>query len=62
VIEHTDGVVVFDTGQDCASVTDPEYFPGGPVEVLYRRIARFDIPADETCPPGWPASATSPAT
>ena len=29
VIEHRDGVVLFDTGQDRASVTDPDYFPGG---------------------------------
>ena len=62
VIEHTDGVVVFDTGQDRASVTDPAYFPGGPVGALYRRLARFDIPADATCPPGSPTSATPPPT
>jgi N-acyl homoserine lactone hydrolase len=48
VIEHTDGVVVFDTGQDRASVTDPCYFPGGPVGLIYRRLARFDVDADET--------------
>lgn len=48
VIEHRDGLVVFDTGQDRASVTDPSYFPGGPVGLIYRRLARFDIPADET--------------
>ena len=29
VIEHRDGLVVFDTGQDRASVTDRDYFPGG---------------------------------
>jgi hypothetical protein len=28
VIEHRDGLVLFDTGQDRASVTDPDYFPG----------------------------------
>lgn len=48
VIEHRDGLVVFDTGQDRASVTDPSYFPGGPLGTIYRRLARFDIPADET--------------
>jgi glyoxylase-like metal-dependent hydrolase (beta-lactamase superfamily II) len=48
VIEHRDGIVVFDTGQDRASVTDPSYFPGGPVGLVYRRLARFDIPAEET--------------
>lgn len=52
VIEHTDGVVVFDTGQDRASITDPGYFPGGPVGVLYRRLALFDIPTDETLSAG----------
>jgi hypothetical protein len=28
VIEHRDGLVLFDTGQDRESVTDPDYFPG----------------------------------
>ena len=27
VIEHRDGLVLFDTGQDRASVIDPGYFP-----------------------------------
>jgi glyoxylase-like metal-dependent hydrolase (beta-lactamase superfamily II) len=48
VIEHANGVVLFDTGQDRASVTDPSYFPGGPNGVIYRRLARFDIGEDET--------------
>src|SRR4051812_28639182 len=48
VIEHRDGLVVFDTGQDRASVTDPGYFPGGPVGLVYRRLARFDIPEEAT--------------
>jgi glyoxylase-like metal-dependent hydrolase (beta-lactamase superfamily II) len=43
VIEHREGLVLFDTGQDRASVTDPAYFPGGAVGVLYRRLARFHI-------------------
>jgi glyoxylase-like metal-dependent hydrolase (beta-lactamase superfamily II) len=47
VIEHQDGLVLFDTGQDRASVTDPGYFPRGITGVLYKRLARFDIgPAD----------------
>jgi N-acyl homoserine lactone hydrolase len=29
VMEHRDGIVLFDTGQGRASVTDPGYFPGG---------------------------------
>lgn len=48
VIEHRDGLVVFDTGQDRASVTDPGYFPGGPLGIVYQRLARFDIPEDQT--------------
>ncbi|MDR8407835.1 N-acyl homoserine lactonase family protein [Nonomuraea sp. 3-1Str] len=47
VIEHEDGLVLFDAGQDRASVTDPGYFPGGITGVMYDRLARFDIgPAD----------------
>ena len=48
VIEHRDGLVVFDTGQDRASVTDPGYFPGGPVGLVYQRLAHFDIPEEAT--------------
>lgn len=50
VIEHRDGLVVFDTGQDRASVTDPNYFPSGPLGVVYRRLARFNIEPDQTLP------------
>ncbi len=35
VIEHGEGLVLFDTGQDRASVTDPDYFPGGMTGFLY---------------------------
>ncbi len=52
VIEHTDGLVLFDTGQDRASVTDSSYFPGGIAGHLYRRLARFAIAADETLTAG----------
>jgi glyoxylase-like metal-dependent hydrolase (beta-lactamase superfamily II) len=48
VIEHADGVVVFDTGQDRASVIDPSYFPDGANGVIYRRLARFHVSEDET--------------
>jgi glyoxylase-like metal-dependent hydrolase (beta-lactamase superfamily II) len=47
VIERGDGLVLFDAGQDRASVTDTDYFPGGAAGVLYDRLARFDVgPAD----------------
>ncbi len=48
VIEHERGLVLFDTGQDRRSVTDPDYFPGGVVRHLYGRLATFDIPEDAT--------------
>jgi N-acyl homoserine lactone hydrolase len=48
VIEHAKGLILFDTGQDRASVTDAAYFPGGVTGHLYDRLARFDIGEDDT--------------
>ncbi len=48
VIEHRDGLVLFDTGQDRRSVTDPHYFPGGIVGFFYRRLARFEVGPGDT--------------
>jgi N-acyl homoserine lactone hydrolase len=48
VIEHDRGLLVFDTGQDRASVTDDSYFPGGLTGFLYDRLARFEIGAQDT--------------
>jgi N-acyl homoserine lactone hydrolase len=48
VVEHREGLLVFDTGQDRASVTDPGYFPGGLNGLVYSRLARFAIAPDET--------------
>ena len=48
VIEHRDGLVLFDTGQDRASVTDPGYFPGGVTGVLYDRLTHFKINPQKT--------------
>lgn len=48
VIEHAGRLVLFDTGQDRASVTDDSYFPGGLTGVIYDRLARFHIGAEET--------------
>jgi N-acyl homoserine lactone hydrolase len=50
VIEHEAGVVLFDTGQDRASVTDPGYFPGGPAGVVFDRLARFRIGPQDALP------------
>ncbi len=52
VIEHRDGLVLFDTGQDRASVTDPGYFPGGLNGLIYSRLAKFDIGPKETLEAG----------
>ena len=49
LIEHADGLVLFDLGQDRASVTDPDaYFPGQPTRFFYDRLARFQIGPHET--------------
>ena len=50
VIEHSKGLVLFDTGQDRASVTDESYFPGGFVGFLYGRLAQFRIREQDTLP------------
>ena len=53
VIEHRDGLVLFDTGQDRASVTDASsYFPRGITGAMYRRSAKAVIPADQTLKAG----------
>jgi N-acyl homoserine lactone hydrolase len=49
IVEHRDGLVLFDTGQDRASITDPAYFPrSGFTGLIYRRLARFHIDSDQT--------------
>jgi glyoxylase-like metal-dependent hydrolase (beta-lactamase superfamily II) len=48
VIEHEQGLVLFDTGQDRRSVTDADYFPSGLTGVLYSRLARFAIEPSDT--------------
>jgi N-acyl homoserine lactone hydrolase len=49
VIEHAHGLVLFDTGQDIASLTDPRYYPSSPLmRLIYRRLARFEMRPNET--------------
>lgn len=38
-IEHDRGAVLFDTGQDIASVTDEHYYPSGLLGAVYRRCS-----------------------
>jgi glyoxylase-like metal-dependent hydrolase (beta-lactamase superfamily II) len=52
VIEHREGIVLFDTGQDRASVTDPNYFPGGLNGRIYARLAKFAIEPAQTLSAG----------
>ncbi|MEV0890991.1 N-acyl homoserine lactonase family protein [Promicromonospora sp. MEB111] len=52
VIEHRDGLVLFDTGQDRASVTDPDYFPRGLNGLIYSRLAKFEIGPTDTLEAG----------
>src|SRR5436190_2129239 len=52
VIEHRDGIVVFDAGQDRASVTTTDYFPDGLTGLIYRRLATFHVDDDETMTAG----------
>ncbi len=47
VIEHRNGLVLFDTGQDLASLTDSDYYPGGVAGMIYRRLGYATMsPAD----------------
>jgi glyoxylase-like metal-dependent hydrolase (beta-lactamase superfamily II) len=48
IIEHAKGLLLFDSGQDRASVTDDAYFPGGFLGVLYGRLGRFHIGEEDT--------------
>ena len=48
LIEHAKGLILFDTGQDRASITDNTYFPDGLTGYLYNRLARFDIGDGDT--------------
>ncbi|HEY5230553.1 MAG TPA: N-acyl homoserine lactonase family protein [Galbitalea sp.] len=48
VLEHKRGLVLFDTGQDRASVTDRNYFPRGPLRAAYSRLAKFEIGEGDT--------------
>jgi N-acyl homoserine lactone hydrolase len=52
VIEHRDGLVLFDTGQDRASVTEASYFPGGLNGLIYSRLSKFSIAEDQTLTAG----------
>ena len=47
VIEHEDGLVLFDTGIDQAAVTDPDYWPDGVTRWFMDHIFNFDIKSED---------------
>lgn len=47
VIEHKDGLILFDTGLDPAIESDPDYISQAIGRLLLRRIFRFDIHPDD---------------
>ncbi|WP_204745444.1 N-acyl homoserine lactonase family protein [Glycomyces paridis] len=50
VVEHREGLVLFDTGQDRAATVDPTYFPAGPMGLVFTRVAKGRMGAGETVP------------
>jgi len=48
VVEHADGLVLFDTGQDRAVVEDPDYWPDRVTRFFMRHIFRFHIDPEDT--------------
>jgi N-acyl homoserine lactone hydrolase len=51
VIDHAEGLVLFDTGQDRAVLTDPDYWPDPITAFFYRHIFRdIRIGPDDTLP------------
>lgn len=47
VIEHRDGLVLFDTGQDPTSASDPDYYPTPIDRFVNKRMADLDIGPDD---------------
>lgn len=47
VIEHADGVVLFDTGADPAAASDPEYWPDPVTALFARHLFQWNIKPDD---------------
>lgn len=47
VIEHDDGLVLFDTGVEPAAATDPDYYPDPITRWFVGRVFRFDISPED---------------
>ncbi|NDL59307.1 N-acyl homoserine lactonase family protein [Phytoactinopolyspora mesophila] len=52
LIEHKAGLVLFDTGQDRASLLDPDYFPGRINKLVNARMGRFVAGPEDTLQAG----------
>ena len=50
VIEHEDGVILFDAGMDRKVVTDPNYWPEGFTGKVMSNLFKFHIGPEETVP------------
>lgn len=48
VAEHSDGLVLFDAGQDRAVVTDPDFWPDRVTAFYMRHIFRFHLEPEDT--------------
>lgn len=48
VIDHADGLVLFDTGADRRVVTDPGYWPDSVTRLFMKNIFRWNIGPDDT--------------
>lgn len=48
VVEHEDGLVLFDTGQDRAVLTDPGYYPDRVTALFMRSLFRWHIGPEDT--------------
>lgn len=48
VIDHRDGLVLFDAGLDLAVANDPNYFPGAAGRFFARRLFRLKMGPDDT--------------
>lgn len=48
VIEHPEGLVLFDTGVDPAIATDPDFWPDRVTKLFMEHIFRWDITPDDT--------------
>lgn len=61
LIEHPDGLVLFDTGMDRAVMTDPDYWPDPVTRFLMHHIFQFNVGAHDTLTAQLEAAGYAPA-